>query len=352
MYESKTYEAILREKLAKVSSALDKREGSIIYDALAPNSFESAMIYLALDTILTETFADTASRDYLIKRCAERGIAPLAATKAQGLGSFNIDVEIGARFSGDKFNWTVTEKVSDGKFYLTCDTPGAEPNGYMGKLIPVDYIDGLVSAELVAVVIYGEDEESTESLRSRYLKSFQSQSYSFNRQQYIATAEAIPGVGQCKPYRAWNGPGTVKLVITNSAFGVPSEELLNLVQTTIDPTQNSGEGLGLAPIDHEVTVAGVVGTTINVSTKITFAANWNITECLPHIEKALDDYYGELNSVWGDNTNLFVRISQIESKLLSCPGIIDISETKLNGHSENIRLGPDNIAVRGDFTNE
>lgn len=30
MYEDKTYEAILQEKLARVASSLDKREGSII----------------------------------------------------------------------------------------------------------------------------------------------------------------------------------------------------------------------------------------------------------------------------------------------------------------------------------
>lgn len=57
MYEDKTYEAILQEKLARVASSLDKREGSIIFDALAPNSLESAMIYVALDTVLNETFA-------------------------------------------------------------------------------------------------------------------------------------------------------------------------------------------------------------------------------------------------------------------------------------------------------
>ena len=95
MYEEKTYESLLQEKLAGVSSALDKREGSIIYDALAPNSIESAMIYAALDSILNETFADTASRTYLIRRCAERGIIPYAATAAIGIGVFNMNVPIG-----------------------------------------------------------------------------------------------------------------------------------------------------------------------------------------------------------------------------------------------------------------
>ena len=110
MYEDKTYEAILQEKLARVASSLDKREGSIIFDALAPNSLESAMIYVALDTVLNETFADTASRDYLIMRCAERGITPLPATCAVGIGEFSMDIPIGTRFSCDKYNWAVTGK--------------------------------------------------------------------------------------------------------------------------------------------------------------------------------------------------------------------------------------------------
>lgn len=351
MYEDKTYEALLQEKLARVASTLDKREGSIIYDALAPNSLESAMIYVALDTILNETFADTASRDYLILRCAERGIAPLAATSAVALGEFNMDIPIGSRFSCDKYNWTATEKVSTGKFYMTCETAGADPNGYIGQLIPIDYIDGLTTAKLSEIVINGEDDESTEALRLRYLNSFENQSYGFNRGQYISVTEALPDVGGCKPYRAWNGPGTVKLVITNSSYKPPSDELINSVQTAIDPTQNSGDGVGLAPIDHEVTVVGVQGTQINIETSLTFASGWNLTECLPYIEAALENYYYELNSTWSTENGLLVRISQIESRLLAVEGIVDISGTKLNGDTSNITLGADAVAIRGTFVN-
>lgn len=351
MYENKTYESILQEKLARVASSLDKREGSIIFDALAPNSLESAMIYVALDSILNETFADTASREYLIKRCAERGIAPLPATAAVGIGEFSMDVPIGSRFSGDKYNWTVTERISTGQFYLTCETLGADPNSYTGLLIPIEYIDGLATAQLTSIAIHGEDEESTEALRLRYLNSFANQSYGFNRAQYVAVTEALPDVGGCKPYRAWNGPGTVKLVITNSEYGVPSLELISSVQTAIDPTQNSGEGIGLAPIDHEVTVEGVTGTTINVSTSLTFASGWSLEECLPYIEEAIDTYYTELNSTWSKEAALIVRVSQIEARLLNIAGIVDITGTTINGQTANITLDKNAVAVRGAFDN-
>lgn len=350
MYEGKTYEALLRDKLARVASSLDKREGSIIYDALAPNSLESAMIYVALDTILTETYAETASRPYLILRCRERGIVPLPATAAVGIGEFNMEVPIGSRFSCDKYNWIVTEKIGAKRYYLICETLGADPNGFIGRLVPVDYIDGLETAELTAIAINGEDEEATESLRLRYLNSFSNQSYGFNRSQYIEVTEALPGVGGCKVYRAWAGPGTVGLVITDSNFQPPSEDLIDMVQTAIDPTQNSGEGMGLASIDHEVTVRGVERGIINIKTALTLAEGYKLEDILSSINAALDAYYKELNSEWSTSNGLLVRISQIESRLLALEGIVDIFGTQLNGVSANVLLGSDAVAVRGSFT--
>ncbi len=352
MYENKTYEIILREKLARVADSLDKREGSIIYDALAPNSLESAMIYAALDAVLNETFPDTASREYLIRRCAERGIKPYVATTALGIGEFNVAVPLGSRFSCGKYNWVVTEQIDTTQFYLTCETAGADPNGYTGTLIPIDYIEGLTMAALVSIAINGEDEEDTESLRLRYLNSFHGQSYGFNRAQYVEVVEALPGVGGCKPYRAWNGPGTVKLVITDSEYGVPSTELIDSVQTAMDPIQNSGEGVGLAPIDHEVTVAGVAASAINIATSLTFASGWTLEEALPYIQQAIDDYFDELNVTWAREENLLVRISQIEYRLLALAGVVDISGTTLNGSTGNLLLDKNAIAVRGTFTNE
>lgn len=42
MFESMTFDYIMEEMLAEVSSEFDKREGSIIYDALAPAAVELA----------------------------------------------------------------------------------------------------------------------------------------------------------------------------------------------------------------------------------------------------------------------------------------------------------------------
>ena len=349
MFESMTFENILKSMLSNVPSSFDKREGSIIYDALAPAAAELAQLYIDLDFTLKETFADTSDREYLIMRAAERGFEPYSAAFAIAKGVFNIEVPIGSRFSIDVFNYTVTEVISDEEhsYKLACETAGSEPNGYTGQLIPVDYIKGLTQAEITEILIPGEDEEETESFRQRYLNSFDSQAFGGNIQDYKEKVNAIQGVGGVKVYPVWNGGGTVKLVIISSEYKVPSSELIQEVQTAIDPVQNHGEGLGLAPIGHVVTVEGITETVINIETEITYDEGWSWEDIESTANEVIDNYFNELSKSWADNSNIIVRISQIETRLLDIEGVIDIQNTKLNSQTKNITLEENSIPKRG-----
>ena len=85
MYEAQTYEAILSRMLQKalsINGNLDTREGSLVWCGDAPAAVELQNLYIALDTVLNETFADTATRPYLILRAAERGLKPQPASPA------------------------------------------------------------------------------------------------------------------------------------------------------------------------------------------------------------------------------------------------------------------------------
>lgn len=351
MYEDITYELILQRMIDRVLAQnpnVDTREGSIIYNALAPAAVELQNMYIELDWILNQSFADTAQREYLIKRCAERGIIPEPATKAILKGEFNIDVPIGSRFSLGALNYIVIEKISDGIFKLECETPGTIGNQYFGALIPIDYVDGLTSAELVELLIPGEDEEDTEVLRQRYFNSLESQSFGGNITDYKEKTKQLPGVGGVKVYPVWNGGGTVKLVIIDSTYNVPSPTLIDAVQTAVDPIQNQGEGVGFAPIGHVVTVEGVSATTININTNITYQEGWAWADIEPYVHEVIDDYFFELASSWENESNLIVRISQIEIRILNIAGVLDVADTTINGQAQNFVLGADSIPVRGE----
>lgn len=145
--------------------------------------------------------------------------------------------------------------------------------------------------------------------------------------------------------------GTVKLVIMASNNTVPSTTLLDEIQTAVDPTQNAGEGFGLAPIGHVVQVVGVERETVDITLNLTYASGWSWEAVKSYVETVLDDYFDELAQSWAASEYLTVRISQIESRVLSeCSAMVtDIGGTKINGLEGNLVLGPDSIPARGGY---
>ena len=189
MFEEYTFEQIMNNMMSRVPNTIDKRQGSVIYNALAPAAVELQNMYINLDVILNEGFANTASREFLLKRAAERGLAPYEATKATVKAQvvpITAVLPVGARFSLDDLNYIVTGQyyMSDlpveGEYVLECETPGAAANYNLGDLVPIDYIEDLQRAEIVQILTPGEDEEGTDEFRQRYFESFDKQAYGGN----------------------------------------------------------------------------------------------------------------------------------------------------------------------------
>lgn len=344
MFENYTFEYLIEQMLNRVPDVFDKREGSVIYNAIAPSAAELAEAYILLDITNDEMFIDTCSYHSLIKYCKGRGIIPNPATKALVKGEFNIDIPIGSRFSLDTLNFIAKEKISTGVYKLECENTG--PITTVGTLIPIEYIEGLQTASITEILINGEEEETEDSLRSRYYASLDAQAFGGNIPDYKEKTNKLQDVGGVKVYPVWAGGGTTKLVIINSTYGVPTTELINNVQNKIDPTPQ-GKGFGIAPIGHTVTVVGVNTTNVDISTTITYQPGWSFTEAKTSIEETIDAYLHELNKTWQDSDNIVVRISQIETRLLALPGVLDIANTTINGAASNLILGEDNIAKRG-----
>lgn len=351
MYESITYDLLLSRMLNRVSDTVDKREGSLIYTATATDAVEHQNMYISLDAALNESFADTASRTFLIRRAAERGLSPKAATYAVIKGVFNKAVSLGDRFSLGNLNYAVTKLLDNpGHIYeLTCETSGTIGNQDLGNMIPIQYIIGLTSAVATELLIPGEDEEDTELFRKRYFDSLESQSFGGNKAEYKAKVNDIDGVGGTKIYPVWDGGGTVKVVIINSEFEAPSSVFIDDVQELIDPLDSQGQGNGIAPIDHIVTVEGVTNQTVNIVTTITYQSGYDFNAIKSYIFATIDDYFLDLAKTWQDEANLMVRISQVETRLLGVTGIIDIGSTTLNGVASNITIDADKIPVRGSI---
>lgn len=248
-----TYESILERMLEKIPNTIDKREGSIIYDALAPAAAELAQIYITLKNTIDLVFVDTAVDEYLDRLCNQIGIYRKSATKAIKRGElYNeigelMDIDLESRFTcGDSY-WKATEKISQGIYKMESETVGLKANDYFGSLIPIEYINGLATATLSDLLIPGEDEENDDELRERYFETINNVSFSGNIADYKSKTKEIDGVGAVKVIPCWNGGGTVKLIILDSNYKEATETLINEVQEKICPNE-SENGEGLAPV--------------------------------------------------------------------------------------------------------
>ncbi|MNW45950.1 Baseplate J-like protein [compost metagenome] len=352
MYEDQTYEVILQRMLNRVSDNVDKREGSIIFDALAPAAAELAQLYIELDVNYNLSFADTASGEYLTRKAAEFGVNRNTATSSVRRGMFYtannalMDVPIGTRFSVADLTYTVSQRISAGTYQLTCESTGTIGNEQFGSILPINYVANLARAELVDVLVPGEDEETDEALQQRLYATVSEPAFGGNVEDYKNKISAIPGVGATKVYPAWNGGGTVKCTIIASDWGVPSTTLISDVQEYMDPL-STGQGIGQAPIGHKVTIAGVTSTAINISTKLTLATDVTLEQVQQDIEDVLNAYLIELRKDWANQTQIVVRIAQVDAKMLSVLGVEDVADTTINTSATNLTLGSDQIPIFG-----
>jgi uncharacterized phage protein gp47/JayE len=299
---------------------------------------------------MDESFADTASREYLIRRAAERGIIPDPATYAVLQGEFtptSIDMR-GKRFSmpNQGIDYIVGEMISSGVYQVQCETLGTEGNQYLGAVIPIDYVDGLETAELTDVLIPAKDEEETEHLRQAYFDSFREKAFGGNMADYLNKTTSIEGVGSTKVTPAWNGGGTVKLTILDAQHNKASPVLIASVQQEIDPA-GDGSGLGLAPIGHVVTVDTATEITVDITMTVTLDSGVTWASVQQMVIDNIQAYLLELRQSWANQGFLVVRISQIESKTLAVQGILDVIDTKINDSAANLTLGKYEIPVFG-----
>lgn len=354
MYENKTFETIMEEMLDNVPSDVDKREGSVIYDALAPVAMELAQVYIDLDMLIDETFADSASYYYLIKRAAEHGIFVQEGTPAVleiVVSPAELQIETGTEFNIGELNYTITNSLDEGHYLLTCDTPGTEGNNTTDEVIPMEYIEGLESVEIYGIYTAGTDDEDEESLRERYIESFSAVAFGGNKADYKEKIKSIPGVGACKVFSSidLNLPaGNVLCLILNSEYGCASQSLVGQVQNIIDPTKN-GSGNGLAPCGHIVNVSSASSKSLSIGIEAEFSSSWD--DVKNTMEEKISEYFLSLSKEWEEQEKILVRRSKIESILLDIEGVEDVLNVTIMGLANNYTVDKDSIPVLGGLIN-
>lgn len=270
-FVSRTQESILTELQSWSESKESRVEGCFSYDCFSTSSIEFQKLELELEDVYNAAFGDTSWGEYLEMRAREHGVYRRAATKAKGEVTVNGTgtVKAGAIFAtGNNTRFVATsdtEIVDSGIVEIEALIAGESGNVAEGTInrIPLNIV-GIRAVINDEPTVDGYDAESDEDLRDRYLTVVRYPSTSGNPQHYCNWALEVSGVGAASCIRCWNGRGTVKVVIVDSNFESPGDELIERVATYIETKR---------PIGAKVTVSAAEPVTVNINVDITGAVD-------------------------------------------------------------------------------
>lgn len=355
-----TAKAIEKSMLSKVPADLDTREGSIIQTAVGPAAWYLEGLYLILEQIQENAYAESAVGKSLDLIVRSRGLVRIPAVAAVRKGTFNVPVVPGSLFK--TLNGTASvifvsgDLISDsgGSFVykMTCQAPGAIGNSYAGSLIPITAVPGLTSAVLGDIITAGAEEETDGALRARYFDTFNTEAFGGNIQSYRNAILSIPGVGAVQVYPAWQGGGTVLCSILGDDLKPALPAVVRQVQEIICPAEEedtapSANGYGMAPVGAAVTVVSGTELTLNVAFDAEFISGMlnGVETYQKEIEEIIEAYLETVRKSWGAPLKghsieypVTIYISRIIFSILAIPAIVNISNVRINGSGNDLRL--------------
>jgi hypothetical protein len=142
----------------------------------------------------------------------------------------------------------------------------------------------------------------------------------------------------------WNGSDNIQLRLFR--LGNDTSTILWIDRLEYRSTFSKNTGEGKAPIGAKVTVEPAAPVFINLSATLTIAAGYNAESVKATARQNVVDYIRSL-SFTDDNDIRYVRIGQA---ILDTTGVQDYSNLLVNGSSDNVVVGTQEVAVLGTVT--
>ena len=346
-FQQYTYSYLLATALDNVPSTVDKRQGSIVYDALAPACYELAKTYMNLQTVINKWDVENLEGDELEAFINERtAIVRKEGVAATGTvtftGTVGTNIPLGSRVGSDEANYATTEEGIIGvsgtvEIAVECEQVGVVGNCDAGDINKVvTSLLGVYNVSNTEALTNGYDEEPDSELLTRYFDKLQRPGKAGNAYHYEEWAKAVPGVGDAKVYPAWNGPLTVKVVVIDSNSQAADPTLITEVEDAIETER---------PFGATVTVISAVEKAINVSATISILEQYSRQNLIDTITASIIDYLKEI----AFKTD-FVSYAKIGSIIIETEGVTDYSNLLVNTGTANVTLLDDEIPVAGTMS--
>lgn len=352
MYSDKSLNDIHNLMLANIDNEYRKRQGYPTYDLTRGFAFGvKASWDLAYQTAL-KLDVDNLTGSELDTFVSERtGLDRKRSTKSkgkitivQGNGSI-LKGDLFATIEGIQFIATESKEVHSGDVVqVESVIGGADMNVGINEIteMPIT-LQGIYKVTNTEAFTGGYDTETDNDYRNRYYTKLRTPVNGVNANQYVLWAESVDGVGKARCIPIWNGINTVKVVLIGNDFKPASDDLVQRVQTYIDPNKN-GDGSGVATIGAVTTVVKATQQSCNIDI-YGLKVSGNLEATKEAIKTNLDRY---IKSTAFNKD--YVSLAKIGLVIAETPNVDDYKEIRLNGAHESLTLKQDQCGVLGEVT--
>jgi uncharacterized phage protein gp47/JayE len=316
-----------------VVTILAIREAARIYDAMGTEVVMAGIPLWSFDTYLDD-WGET------------RNVERLAATAATGEVTFtNTTAEVITIDVGTEVGVEPATQDADAPSFQTTEGGDVPVAGGGSLTLPIRATENgsagnvaslairLVLSEVPGVEVYntaptvgGTDPQDDEGLRKRVLESFEA-GKSGNAADYRRWSLNYPGVGRVTVVPIWDGPGTVRVIVSTADGDPVSDDVVDGLQQALDPVP--GKGAGIAPVGHIVTVSTATVMELTIAATIEFETGYSLdgaagTTALGDAIEALVRSYVEKVEPGGE-----VVLSQVAGRIVAVPGVHDVGDVTI-----------------------
>lgn len=352
MYNDKSLNDIHDLMLANIDNEYRKRQGYPTYDLTRSFAFGVKSCWDLAYDVAKKLDIENLSGEELDLFISERtGLDRKQATKSkgeitivQGNGSI-LKGDLFATEEGIQFVATESKEVHVGDAVKIESVIGGQvTNVGINEIseMPVT-LQGIYKITNNKACTGGYDRENDTDYRERYYTKLRTPVNGVNANQYVLWAEEIDGVGKARCIPIWNGINTVKVVLIGNDFKPASDDLVNRVQTYIDPKKN-GDGSGVAAIGAVTTV--VAATQKNVDITI---YGLKVSGALEETKKVIKENIDRYIKTSAFNKD-YISLAKIGLVVAETKNVDDYSEIRLNGSHDSLQLQQDECGVLNEVT--
>lgn len=352
MYDNKSLDDIHKLMLANIDNDYRKRQGYPTYDLTRGFAFGVKDCWdLAYGVALKFDVENLAGPELDLFISERTGLDRKRATKSKGEiiivngnGSI-LKGDLFATVDGIQFVATESKEVHSGDVVqVESIIGGADMNVGINEIteMPIT-LQGIYKVTNTEAFTGGYDTETDDDYRNRYYTKLRTPVNGVNANQYVLWAESVDGVGKARCIPIWNGINTVKVVLIGNDFKPASDDLVQRVQTYIDPNKN-GDGSGVATIGAVTTVVKATQQSCNIDI-YGLKVEGNLEATKEAIKKNLDRY---IKSTAFNKD--YISLAKIGLVIAETPNVCDYKEIRLNGVHKSLTLEQDQCGVLGEVT--